>query len=150
VTELANSVYSQKLLASKLPLMIRNIPHNLKALVLKEELHFSALMESPDSENGTDFRHYSVSTRSTPSHEDGDMEMYLMELTLIIRCIAKSDDSSTETLISRSQNHSSTDLLTEKRTSSRSDLRTATLSPPKSAPQPYSEQCVLPVKSHSL
>ena len=87
-------------------------------MVLKEELHFSALMESPDSEDGTDGRPDSVFTRSTPSLEDGDTELYLMELTspgletprvsivhpqdASVRCIAKSDNSSTETLVSAS------------------------------------------------
>jgi hypothetical protein len=79
---------------------------------LKEELDFSALMESPDSDGGED----SISTRSTPSLEEGDTELYLMELTSpgletprvslvqpqhsTVRCIAKSDNSSTDTLIS--------------------------------------------------
>jgi len=87
-------------------------------LVLKEELHFPALMESPDSEDGTDCRPDSISTRSTPSLEDGDTELYLMELTspgletprvsvvhpqdATGRCIAKSDNSFTETLVSAS------------------------------------------------
>ena len=86
--------------------------------MLKEELHFSTLMESPDSEDGTDCRPDSISTRSTPSLEDGDTELYLMGLTspgletprvsvvnpqdATVRCIAKSDNSSTETLLSAS------------------------------------------------
>lgn len=87
-------------------------------MVLKEELHFSALMESLDSEDGTDCRPDSISTRSTPSLEDGDTELYFMELTspgletprvsvvnpqdATVRCIGKSYNSSTETLVSAS------------------------------------------------
>lgn len=82
------------------------------ALVLREDLHFSALMESPNSDGEED----SASTRSTPSLREGDTEMHLMELTspglqtprvsivqpqtTTVRCIAKSDNSSTETLVS--------------------------------------------------
>jgi len=83
-----------------------------KALILREEEDFSALIETPTSDGEED----STSTRSTPSLQDGDTELYFMELTspgletprvsllqpqdATVRCIAKSDNSSTDSLVS--------------------------------------------------
>jgi len=85
------------------------------ALVLREDVHFSSLMEAPNSDGeGGD----SVSTRSAPSFADGDTEIYLMDLTSPglqtprvsvvhpqtippVCSVATSSNSSTKTLVSR-------------------------------------------------
>jgi hypothetical protein len=89
VTDLA--VYSQRLPCPKFTFNDLERPTEFEeatVLVPKEELQFSMLTESPDSEEGTDFGRDSVSTRSTSSLEDVDTQLHLIALTSPpVRCI---------------------------------------------------------------